>query len=149
MTSVGFNDGFLLKLSPGGQLDWAEALAGMSATSSVNGFSLAIDGLGHVFVAGDFLTGIQLDPSGQTPSVPSAGSFDAYVAEYDAAAGSYLGGQTIGGKLLDAAFGVAVNAAGNVAVTGSYSGPASVGGTSLPQVGTKRSSSPSGPCPAP
>ncbi|HWE35155.1 MAG TPA: hypothetical protein VG406_01180, partial [Isosphaeraceae bacterium] len=135
LTSVGYNDTFLMKLSASGQLSWAEDLAGTTATSSGNGLGLALDGNGQVLVAGDFLGGIQLDPSGQTPGTTAAGSFDAFVAEYDDGNGGYLGGQSAGGTNLDIASGVAANAAGNVAVTGSYYGPANFAGTSLPEVG--------------
>src|SRR6185437_5199441 len=70
------------------------------------------------------------DP-GAGGTLASAGDFDAFVGEFDTA-GHFVAAQPAGGANFDADFGVGVNASGQVAVAGRYTGPASFGTFTLP-----------------
>ena len=130
LTAGGFEDAFLLKLSPTGQYTWAKDL-GETGYYAARGTGVALDGSGHVFVSGYYQNTITLDPTAPGATLTSAGDFDVFVAEYDTA-GNFVAGQSAGGSDFDADFGVGVNAAGQVAIAGRYSGPAAFGSIGLP-----------------
>src|SRR5262249_7106066 len=64
-------------------------------------------------------------------ALTSAGGFDLFVAEFDTS-GLFVTALAAGGANFDADFGVGVNASGQVAVAGRYTGPAAFGATTLP-----------------
>jgi len=130
LTAGGFEDAFLMKLSPSGQLAWAKDLS-VSQYSAARGTGVGLDGSGHVFVAGYFQNSITLDPAAAGATLAGAGGFDVFVAQYDTS-GQFLASRSAGGAGFDANFGVGVNGAGQVAIAGRYSGPAAFGSTTLP-----------------
>ena len=127
LTPGGFQDPFLLKLNSAGQFVWAKDFA-LTGFNAGQGTGVALDASGHVFVAGYFQGKMTFDAS---TSLTSAGSFDAFVAEFDAT-GNTLAVFQGGGTNFDAGFGIGVNASGQVAIAGRYSGPASFGTSTLP-----------------
>ena len=135
LTAGGFEDGFLLKLSPSGSLAWVKDQA-ETGFSAAQGTGVGLDGSGHVFVAGYYQGTLSLDPTAAGAVLHSAGSYDVFVAEYDAA-GNFAVGQSAGGKDFDADFGVGVNGSGQVAIAGRYTGPATFGPTTLPAQSSK------------
>ncbi len=59
MVSAGMEDGFLIKLSPEGQLIWAKTFAGPMITSL---YTVYIDPMQRVIVSGKFSDSVDLDP---------------------------------------------------------------------------------------
>ena len=150
LSAGGFEDGFLLKLSSAGQFSWVKDQL-ETGFSAAQGTGVALDGSGHVFTAGYYQVSLSLDPTASGALLRSAGSYDVFVAEYDAN-GDFLAGQSAGGKDFDAGFGIGVNSAGLVAIAGRYTGPATFGPTTLPAQSSKSifisqlsSATPSGP----
>ncbi|MCA1686699.1 MAG: hypothetical protein LC745_12175, partial [Planctomycetia bacterium] len=110
LTSGGYQDGFLLKLSPSGQFGWVKDLSVSPYDSAARATGVGLDGTGHVFVAGHYQNTITLGPAAPGATFAGAGAFDVFVAEYDVS-GNYVAGQTAGGADFDADFGIGVNGA--------------------------------------
>ncbi len=122
------DDMFLVKYDANGALVWAQRAA--TTLSFVQGLGLDSNLRGDIAVTG-YLGGTTTfgDAAfGPTTQVVSAGSFDAFVATFDADGAlrcAVRGGG--GGFSADYGFGVAINEAGEVAATGEFSGAATFG----------------------
>jgi hypothetical protein len=107
-TSAGGMDMFLVKYDAAGTKQWTRQLG---TTSGDEGNAVAVDAGGNVFVTGS--TAGDLD--GNTNA--SAGYYDMFLVKYDAA-GTKQWTRQLGTTSGDEGYGVAVNAGGNVFVTG-------------------------------
>ena len=85
---------------------------------------------GNVFVAGWF----NLTTNFGGGNMVSAGSFDVVLAKYNAA-GVHQWSQRYGGTGLENGVGIALDASGNIVVTGYFSGTANLGGAGLVSAG--------------
>ena len=101
-------NGFIVKLDPSGSVVWNKTVAG--AVSSI-----ASDSLGNIYFGGSFDTSINLD--GQ--SVSTAGSSDAFVYKL-APNGIAIWAKRAGFVFDDFGNGLAVDAAGNAFLTGTF-----------------------------
>jgi hypothetical protein len=125
MTSAGESDMYIAKYTPSGTVLWAKPYGG-SSTESVNG--IAVDGSGNVTVIGAFGTTTNLGGG----TMASNGGTDVFVAQYDNA-GNYRWANHYGGRGTEADIGqdVAVDSAGNLYITGAFSGTANFGGANF------------------
>lgn len=115
LTSAGFNDVFLVKLSgTNGSHVWSKRFGGTNADQSND---LAADGSGNVVIAGNFQG--SADFGGLI--LTSAGSNDIFAAKYSGTNGSHLWSKRFGGALSENGSGIAVDGSENVFVTGSFS----------------------------
>lgn len=94
------------------------------------GKALAVDASGNVVVAGYFEGTVDFGGGELT----SAGSADVFVAKFDSA-GAHLWSKRFGDGNFQSANAVAVDASGNVIVTGSFSGTIDFGGGALTSAG--------------
>ncbi len=117
-------DAFVLKLDPSGQETWVRGYLGSSGW--VKGQAVAIDPLNRIHIAGTFTGTADFDPGTGVDALTSVGSTDVYAASLDAA-GNFVYALQAGRTSNNAAFGIAVNSAGNVALTGNYSGSLAFG----------------------
>lgn len=114
VSSYGDLDAFVTKLNPAGTSVAFTANVGGSADDE--GFGLGVDAAGNVYLAGDTdsddfpVVGVQVDTSGA--------GFDAFVVKLDPNLENYLYSTYLGGTNSDAAFGLALDAAGNAYVAG-------------------------------
>lgn len=120
VTSVGNNNMFFAKLLTNGNALWGYGIPAVNHFEGVG--DLAVDDEGNVYVCGAHNVEIDLDPGpGQAIHPAPAGSgHDLFIAQYDAA-GLFQWSRAItteGG--FDTANDIAVDANGNVIVTGSY-----------------------------
>lgn len=83
--------------------------------------ALEVDAQNNVIVSGEFSDTVDFDPSGGVVQKVSAGSYDAYIAKYDAN-GNFQWVVTFGAASLDMATGIALDDTGNVYVTGRFTG---------------------------
>ena len=135
MVSSGRKDAFLVKLnSDTGSVMWTAKIGG--PLDDV-GRAIAVDAAGDVLITGGFSNTTSFTHrvggtfAGSTFStVDSAGYDDAFIAKYDSA-GHVQWAMRAGGGLFDGGSGVAVDAAGNVFVTGHFSGTANFGAWTL------------------
>ena len=114
--SAGAADGYLVKLSASGAVQWAKPIGGTSYDSAA---SVSVDSSGNVLVAGTFSgTMSNLEVAN---NIPSAGSNDGYVAKFSPG-GDVQWAKPIGGTSYDIATSVSVDSSGNVLVAGHFSG---------------------------
>ena len=125
LTSAGQQDIFVAKFSPAGTCLWQKRFGG---TGLDNARGLAVDGSGNVAVTGDFVNTINFGVGGSDLTAASAES-DVYVAKLSGVDGSHIWSKRLGSNTTaDAGYGVAVDSAGNVAVTGYFGQNVDFGG---------------------
>jgi hypothetical protein len=122
LQASGGSDAFLLKLDSNGNFIWANRYSG---TGGENLTSLDVDSAGNIYLGGNFFTSLTI--RGSSPSTPltvtSAGNFDGFVAKVSPS-GDGIWMKAIGGVGEDAVNDVAVSGAGEVFLTGYFSGVA-------------------------
>lgn len=127
LISAGEDDGFVAKYDASGTLLWARRIGGPGFDEAR---AVAVDGTGQVLVAGLFQGVTSLGPTNLT----SSGESDIFLAKYSPA-GSLVWARKAGGNLSDEAYGVAVDAEGQVYITGCVTGTATFGSTNVPPIG--------------
>jgi hypothetical protein len=127
LTSAGSDDIYMAKVDSGGNFLWAKRAGG---TSDERGFGIAVDSSGNAYITGYF-EGTAV--FGAT-TLTSAGSHDTYMAKVDSE-GNFLWAKRAGGTGNNYGRGIAVDSSGNAYVTGSFSGTAVFGGTTLTSAG--------------
>jgi hypothetical protein len=123
LTSTGSNDGFVAKYSPTGTHVWSRRVGG-AGLDTVTG--LGVDGAGNPTIVGYFAGTASFGGANLT----SAGSNDVFVARYSGA-GAHQWSSRFGDAQDQRAYGAAVDAAGNVALTGYFYGTMNFGGSAL------------------
>lgn len=119
---------FLARYTSAGKLEWVQFFQGSGAEQ---GDGVAFDASGNVYLAGEFTGSINL---GGQAILPSNGNTDIFLAKY-APGGAHIWSKNVGGTGDEApARALAVDAAGNVFVTGLYNAPTNLGGGVLPYV---------------
>lgn len=109
-------DGFVVKLRPAtSELLWATYLGG---TQQDGILALAVDGAGHALVTG--LTSSPDFPVAQPfqAELAHSATYDAFVTKLAPGGASLVYSTFLGGTVIDSAYGIAVDAAGNALVTG-------------------------------
>ena len=127
MTSAGGSDVFLVSLDAAGTFAWGKRF-GDSVSQQVSG--VAVGPQGRVVISGTTPGAIDFGGGALT----SAGSTDAYVAEFDSQ-GGHLWSRLFGAGAADSSRGVSVDAAGSVVVTGDFMGTVNFGGIDLAAAG--------------
>ena len=112
---------FLAKYDSLGNLVFA---FNVGSTDFAEGAGLAVDGAGNVFVTGGFFGTADFDPGPGVTSLTSNGSFGMFLAEYDPLGNLVLAFKVGAAGGLARGFGVAVDGASNVFVTGVFAGNA-------------------------
>ncbi|MCD6405597.1 MAG: SBBP repeat-containing protein [Planctomycetes bacterium] len=120
-TYGGYGDAFVAKISPAGELVWASYLSGNSWQGDDYGYAIAVDPSGNVWV-----TGITW-----CTDFPTPGGFDTTHSDLDwdvfivkiTPSGELAWGSYLGGEENDYGWGIAVDEAGNVFVTGMTASP--------------------------
>jgi gliding motility-associated-like protein len=115
---------FIAKYDPSGNVVWAKSAKGVGDD---NGYGIAADASGNVWIAGFFASPTLLLGSTVLTNV-SSGSADVFLAKYDTN-GNLLWAQSAGGTNGDIAHGVAVDGAGNAYITGYFEIPSISFGT--------------------
>ncbi len=127
LTSAGGYDGFLAKYDTDGVHQWSKRLGGASL-DTVTG--MGVDAGGNVTAVGYFAGTANFGGANLT----SAGNNDVFVVRYSAA-GAHQWSNRYGDADDQRAYAAAVDAGGNVALTGYYYGTIGFGGVALPNTG--------------
>ena len=120
LTSPSSTDVFISKLDAGGNFVWAKRLGG---TSQQIGQGIAVDTTGNVYTVGQFAHTIDCDPGPGIYILTSAGDSDVFISKLDND-GNFVWARQLGGASEDLAYGVAVDADGNVYTVGQFYGTA-------------------------
>jgi hypothetical protein len=125
--SAGAYDVFLVKYSPTGQHVWSKRFG---STGTDVGMAVGVDAADNVYVAGTFEGSVDFGGG----SLTSAGLRDIFVLKYSAA-GQHLWSKRFGSSGDDVVYGLAVDPAGDVVLSGKFQGSVSFGGTNLTSAG--------------
>jgi len=118
-TSNGATDVFLSKFDSSGAFKWARTWGGSDAWGE--GYSVAIDGSGNVYVTGYFRGTVDFDPGSGVDDHTSEGIGDVFLSKFDSS-GDFIWARTWGGSGDDEGYGVAVDGSGCIYVTGYFRG---------------------------
>ena len=128
LLSAGTSDAYLLKLDPDGNIIWVKTGGGTEAEA---GFDVVIDKIGNYYFTGYFRSTANFGGT----NIVTAGIEDVFMACYDSS-GTIINLKRGGGTSSDRGFGLAIDAGGNVMVTGRFAGTATFGTTTLTSAGT-------------
>lgn len=112
-------------------LEWAKQLGG---TEQNIGWSIAADAEGNVYTTGGFQGTVDFDPGSDTFHLHAAAHSDAFVSKLDAH-GNFIWAKRFGGAGSDIGYSIAVDAAGNVYITGAFEETIDLGTFSLTSAG--------------
>ncbi len=122
LTTTGFNSNiYVLKWSAAGNFIWA---GGMGNSSGGNwGASIKTDAAGNPVVTGTYFGTVDFDPGAAGIfNLTAAGSNgDIFVVKLVSSTGAFMFAKGMGGTGLDQPYGLALNAVGDIYVTGLYS----------------------------
>lgn len=116
ITSNGNYDIFILKLSQAGAFQWAY---GMGSSYWDDGWSVAVDNSGGVYLTGMFIGSVDFDPGTGTNVLSSAGYTDIFIAKFTSS-GAFSFAKSIGGTQTDCGNGISTDNSGNLYLTGSF-----------------------------
>jgi hypothetical protein len=119
LTSSGSSDGFIVKLDSTGTPLWSRKMGGSAADIA---YSVAVRSTGEIAVAGSFNSGATFG----SITLSSAGSSDAFATVLDSS-GVFLWAKRFGGTTADNARAAAFDGAGNLWVSGSFTGSSATG----------------------
>ncbi|MBN8692675.1 MAG: SBBP repeat-containing protein [Bacteroidetes bacterium] len=101
-------------------MQWAKKISGPSTEQA---WGIAVDASGNVYSAGSFSGTVDFDPGPGTYTMNGGTTGDAYINKLDGA-GNFIWSKQLGGTSNDKALDCAVDAAGNIYATGTFSGTA-------------------------
>ena len=126
LTSAGSEDIFLARFDPAGNHLWSKSFGGVNREYF---WDMATDAAGNVIIMGDFTGSIDFGGGLLTTS-----GTDVYVAKFDGA-GNHVWSQVLGGTSTQTGYGLAVEPAGDMVVSGYFTTEADFGGGTLTAAG--------------
>lgn len=111
-------DVFVSKLDASGDLVWTKAMGGLGDDTP---YGIKLDGENNVYSIGYFSDTADFDPGPGVYHLTSAGGRDVFVGKLDPC-GAFVWARSMGGSGDDAAYDIALDAAGSVYTTGYFQG---------------------------
>jgi hypothetical protein len=119
LTSVlNSEDVFVLKLDASGDFVWVRQFGGNGYDI---GFDITVDDAGNVYTTGHFGSSVDFDPGPDEFNLYSMGGMDIFISKLDPS-GNFIWAKRIGGTAFDKGASIAVDASGNIHVTGQFVG---------------------------
>lgn len=118
LTSAGADDSFVCKLDGNGNFVWAKRFGGVGRQTARG---IAVDASGNVLSIGEFTGTSDFDPGAASFSLAATVENDIYISKLTAN-GLFVWAKRLGGSGNDQGYSLAVDAAGNVLSTGTFSG---------------------------
>lgn len=100
------------------KFDWAKKLG---SPYDDLGYSVAVDASGNVYTTGVFTDTADFDPGTTKFNLKTSGGNDIFISKLDAT-GKFVWAKKIGGTTNDAGYAIALDALGNIYITGGFSG---------------------------
>lgn len=123
-SNSGYSHVFMTKLNANGSFVWAKDLGEMDFSLLGDNFSprlhlweFAIDKFGNIYRIGGFNVPTDFDPGPGTFNLTSSGGYDIFISKLDSA-GKFIWAQKMGSKSDDVGNGIALDASGNILITG-------------------------------
>jgi hypothetical protein len=120
LTSIAANDVFVSKLDPTGSFLWAKLMGGAGNDLC---FGLAIDEDNNIYTSGTFAGSADFDPGTGSYILSSMGVSDIFISKLDPS-GNFQCAGAIGGANINGSQCAWIDGAGDLLVTGSYTGVA-------------------------
>lgn len=111
------NDIFISKVDANGDFVWAKQLGGIDLKDAV---SIGLDAAGNVYTTGNFYGTVDFDPGVGISNLTSKGYNDIFISKLDTS-GNFVWAKQMGSIFGDSGYAIAVDSAGNVFTTGSFS----------------------------
>lgn len=123
LTAKGRADGYVMKLTSAGAVQWVNAFGGGATDQVVRdvGNDVAVDSAGNVYVAGEFGGTADFDPGAGVFRIEAQDDTDGVLVKYSPA-GRFRAALPFSGKAFDALTQVAVDSSNNVFVAGYFQG---------------------------
>ncbi|MCF6308776.1 MAG: T9SS type A sorting domain-containing protein [Flavobacteriaceae bacterium] len=118
ITSNGYNDSFIMKLDPLGNLIWVKTLKGPAFNV---GRSITIDDSENIYITGSFGGTVDFDPNNGVFNVTSNGEGDVFILKLNSV-GDFIWVKTLGGNLNDYVNSSAIDSSNNLYITGKFEG---------------------------
>jgi hypothetical protein len=125
--SAGLSDVFLVKYSAAGVHQWSKRFGG---SGNDTGMAISTDSAGNVYIIGSFEQTIDFGGG----SLTSSGMRDIFVAKFSAT-GAFVWAKKFGSTGDDVGYGLTVDSAGDVVISGKIQNSVSFGGTALTSAG--------------
>ncbi len=116
LVSAGLSDIFISKVDASGNFVWAKRIGGIA---SDYGFALTLDKYSNVYVTGYFKGVADFDPGANTFNLTPTGSFDVFIAKFDAA-GNFGWAKKFDGASDESCTSIKVDDFGNIYTVGSF-----------------------------
>jgi hypothetical protein len=118
LTSAGSSDLFFAKYNSLGVYRFAKAIGGRNMEIAS---AMEVDGAGNIYLAGTFMDAPDFDPGVEAQNLVSLGGREIFFAKYSTT-GTYIFANSIGGRADQNVTALKVDAAGNIFLTGNFSG---------------------------
>ncbi|MCS7078299.1 MAG: hypothetical protein NZ455_16420 [Bacteroidia bacterium] len=118
LTAVGQRDVFIAKYSSTGVLLWAKQISGSQDEES---FAITVDNTGNVYVAGEFESTADFDPSSSAYDLTAKGGVDIFLLKLDAS-GNFVWVNHCGGTNQESPQTIALDNTNNVYIAGYFIG---------------------------
>ncbi len=122
LTASGDWDVFISKLTKDGDFVWAKAMVNSNPTyytDGIYGSKIALDAAGNVYTTSRFNGTVDFDPGAGVFNLTSLGGFDIYVSKLTND-GDFVWAKSMGGSGYDEGLGVALDASGDVYISGTF-----------------------------
>ena len=111
---------FISKLDASGNFVWAKQMPQGSTVATIESLAMKIDAAGNIYTTGKFEGTVDFDPgAGIFNMVASNFFYDIFVSKLDAA-GNFVWAKKMGGPVDDEAYGLTLDASGNVYTAGYF-----------------------------
>ncbi len=120
LTASTVSDGYISKLDANGNYVWAKQI-GLSGSNTPT--SIKCDGSGNIYLTGGYESTTDFDPGAGSYPITSAGSVDIFFLKLDTN-GDFSWAGSMGGTSYDLGRSLAIDAGGNVVMTGEFQGTA-------------------------
>lgn len=119
LTSAGMHDVFIAKFDISGALVWARSIGGAHGDGVL---AMTVDEQGNVYTTGGFCGTADFDPGpgSFTLTAATTGQSDIFISKLDANGDFVWAKGVVGGTWWDQGYGIAIDPAGNVVVTGRF-----------------------------